>query len=42
MFSASDVESQAWGAGADAFLRKPEDVGKLAATVTRLLSKGAG
>jgi DNA-binding response OmpR family regulator len=42
MFSASDVEREAWGAGADAFLRKPEDVGKLAATVMRLLSQGAG
>lgn len=42
MFSASAVEREAWGAGADAFLRKPEDVGKLAATVARLLSQGVG
>lgn len=39
MFSASNVEREAWRAGAAAFLRKPEDVGNLAATVTRLLSK---
>jgi CheY-like chemotaxis protein len=39
MFSASDVETEAWRAGADTFLRKPEDVGTLAATVTRLLTK---
>jgi CheY-like chemotaxis protein len=39
MFSASNVEAEAWRAGADAFLRKPEDVGKLAATITRLLTK---
>ncbi|MDT7543597.1 MAG: ubiquitin-protein ligase [Acidobacteriota bacterium] len=39
MFSASNVEPEAWRAGADAFLRKPEDVGSLAATITRLLTK---
>lgn len=39
MLSASDVEPQAWRAGADAFLSKPEDIGRLTATVTRLLSK---
>jgi CheY-like chemotaxis protein len=39
MFSASNAESEAWRAGADAFLRKPEDVGSLAATITRLLTK---
>ncbi len=38
MFSASDVEREAWGAGADAFLRKPEDISRLPATITRLLS----
>jgi CheY-like chemotaxis protein len=41
MFSSSNVEAEGWGAGADAFSRKPEDVGKLAATVARLLSMGA-
>jgi CheY-like chemotaxis protein len=39
MFSASNVESEAWRAGVDAFLRKPEDVSSLAATITRLLTK---
>jgi CheY-like chemotaxis protein len=39
MFSASNAESEAWRAGADAFLRKPEDIGNLAATITRLLTK---
>jgi CheY-like chemotaxis protein len=39
MFSASDVEPQAWHAGASAFLMKPHDVGRLSETVTRLLSK---
>lgn len=39
MLSAGDVEPQAWGAGASAFLRKPHDIGRLTATVTRLLSK---
>ena len=41
MLSGSDVEPQAWRAGADIFLKKPHDLGKLAATVTRLLTKGA-
>jgi CheY-like chemotaxis protein len=40
MFSASDVETEAWQAGVDAFLRKPEDMGEIAATVTRLLAQG--
>jgi CheY-like chemotaxis protein len=39
MFSAGGVETEAWRAGADAFLGKPEDVGNLAATITRLLTK---
>lgn len=39
MLSASDVEQEALRAGADAFLRKPQDIGRLAATVTRLLTK---
>jgi CheY-like chemotaxis protein len=38
MFSASNVEGEARAAGADAFLRKPDDVGRLAATVKRLLA----
>jgi CheY-like chemotaxis protein len=42
IFSASNVEPEAWQAGAAAFLRKPEDVGNLAATVMRLLTKNTG
>ena len=40
MLSASDVEAEAWRAGVDAFLRKPDDIGRLTEMVTRLLSKG--
>ncbi len=39
MFSASDIEQEAWHAGVNAFLRKPQDTGRLTATVTRLLTK---
>lgn len=39
MLSASNIEAEACRAGAAAFLRKPEDVNNLAATVTRLLKK---
>jgi len=39
MLSASDVEQDAWRAGVNAFLRKPQDIGRLTATVTRLLTK---
>jgi CheY-like chemotaxis protein len=39
MLSASDVERDALHAGVNAFLRKPQDIGRLAATVTRLLVK---
>jgi CheY-like chemotaxis protein len=39
IFSASDVEPDAWRAGASAFLMEPHDVGRLSETVTRLLSK---
>jgi len=39
MFSASNIEQDAWRAGASAVLRKPEDAGRLSETVTRLLSK---
>jgi CheY-like chemotaxis protein/Flp pilus assembly protein TadD len=41
MFSGSEIEPEAWRAGASAFLMKPQDVDKLTATVTRLLSKDA-
>jgi CheY-like chemotaxis protein/predicted negative regulator of RcsB-dependent stress response len=41
MLSADDVEQEALRAGVDAFLRKPQDIGRLTATVTRLLTKDA-
>ena len=37
VLSASDVETEAWGAGADAFLKKPDDMGAIAGTIKRLL-----
>ncbi len=39
MFSAGDVEAEAWRAGANAVLKKPDDVGGLAAMVKRLLAR---
>jgi CheY-like chemotaxis protein len=39
MLSASDVEQDALRAGVNAFLRKPQDIGRLTATATRLLTK---
>ncbi|MDQ3802479.1 MAG: response regulator [Acidobacteriota bacterium] len=39
MLSASNVESEARRAGANAFLRKPGDVPKLAETIARLLAR---
>ena len=39
MLSASDVEAEAWRAGADAFLKKPDDIRRLTEMVARLLSK---
>ena len=38
MLSGSDVEREAKRAGADAFLRKPEDVLAIAVTIARLLA----
>jgi CheY-like chemotaxis protein len=38
MLSAADVRAQAERAGVDAFLRKPDDVPKLAETIARLLT----
>jgi CheY-like chemotaxis protein len=37
VLSGSDCETEAWGAGVDAFLRKPEQLSKLPATINRLL-----
>lgn len=39
MLSASDVEAEARRAGADAYLRKPQDIGRLIETVTGLLGE---
>jgi CheY-like chemotaxis protein len=41
MLSATDCERDAWRAGVTAFLRKPEDVLKLAGTIERVLVKDA-
>ncbi|HEY9401653.1 MAG TPA: response regulator [Pyrinomonadaceae bacterium] len=41
MLSASDVEQDAQRAGVNAFLRKPQDIVRLSAMVTRLLTKKA-
>jgi len=38
MLSGDDIEKQAWSAGADEFLRKPEGVERIAATVERVLA----
>ena len=39
MLSGSDVEGDAFTAGVDVFLRKPDDIGRLAETVARLLNR---
>jgi len=38
MLSASDCEREAWRAGVDAFLKKPEQIDELPATVARFLT----
>jgi CheY-like chemotaxis protein len=40
MLSGDDNESEAWRAGVDAFLKKPEQIGNLPATINRLLREG--
>jgi CheY-like chemotaxis protein/tetratricopeptide (TPR) repeat protein len=40
MLSATECETEAWRAGVDAFLRKPDDVTAVTETVVRLLSVG--
>lgn len=40
MLSASEIEAEARSAGVDIFLRKPQDIGRLTAVVSRLLSEG--
>ena len=39
MLSSRDCEKEAWAAGVDAFLRKPEQIGELPSTIARLLQK---
>jgi len=39
MFSADDVEREAWRAGVDDFLLKPEAIDRVPATITRLLKE---
>jgi CheY-like chemotaxis protein/tetratricopeptide (TPR) repeat protein len=40
MFSGSDCETEAWGAGVDAFLKKPQQISELPSTIARLLEDG--
>jgi two-component system chemotaxis response regulator CheY len=37
MLSGNDCETEAWRAGVDAFLKKPEQVGEVPSTISRLL-----
>jgi DNA-binding response OmpR family regulator len=37
MLSGTDCETDAWRAGVDAFLKKPEQINEVPSTVTRLL-----
>ena len=39
MLSGSDCEKEAWRAGANAFLRKPDAVDQISSTITRLLEE---
>jgi two-component system chemotaxis response regulator CheY len=41
MFTASDRREDAYGAGVNTYLRKPEDLEKLIETAARLLDRGA-
>jgi CheY-like chemotaxis protein len=41
MLSDDDVETEAWGAGVDAFLKKPDQLTQLTPTVARLLREGS-
>jgi len=36
MLSSDDIETDAWRAGVQAFLRKPQDIDRVASTVMRL------
>jgi DNA-binding response OmpR family regulator len=39
MLSGDDIETAAWRAGVKEFLRKPEDIDRVAATVERLVTR---
>jgi CheY-like chemotaxis protein len=41
MLSGDDLETEAWGAGVDAFLKKPDQLTELTPTVARLLREGS-
>ena len=41
MLSGDDLETEAWGAGVDAFLKKPDQLTQLTPTVARLLREGS-
>lgn len=41
MLSSDDLETEAWGAGVDAFLKKPDQLTELTPTVARLLREGS-
>jgi CheY-like chemotaxis protein/tetratricopeptide (TPR) repeat protein len=41
MLSSHDQETEAWRAGVDAFVKKPEEIGELPATIARLLRDGS-
>ena len=41
MLSSDDLETEAWGAGVDAFLKKPDQLTDLTPTVARLLREGS-
>ena len=38
MLSSDDIETEAWGAGVQEFLRKPRDINRVAGTVERLVT----
>jgi len=39
MLSGDDIETEAWGARVNEFLRKPQDMDRVAATVERLVTR---
>jgi len=39
MFSGEDIEREAWRAGVQEFLRKPQDIDRVTSTVERLIKE---